>query len=212
MNAITQLQDTLAQMNTLQSQINAINDKANRASAVTSQAASVQQQADTLKQQRRGLLARLFLGDAPADTSEIDAQIQQAQHAAADLQDDAEAAQLALDTLNAQASALIQQHHQLQASLPGLRHAALTVQANAAADAYAAKVAKVAELIDAYVLLAGNARAVNALAGEGRPSFCSYMDISARVELPVLGRRAIVQEVTREILAAEQAANAAIPE
>lgn len=208
MNARTQLETTLAQIAELIGQIATLNEKVGRASAVTSQAAEVHRQTESLKQQRRGLLARLFLGDAPADTSEIDAQIRQAQNTASDLQDDAEAAQMALDTLQAQISTLAQRRHELEAVLPELRHAVLTERAHAAADAYAAKVG---ELIDAYVVMAGAARAVNALAGDGKPAFCNYLDISTRVELPVLGRRAIVQDVTREIMAAEQAASAALP-
>lgn len=208
MNARTQLETTLAQIAELAGQIATLNEKAGRASAVTSHAAEVRQQTESLKQQRRGLLARLFLGDGPADTSEVDAQIKQTEDTAAGLQDDAEAAQMALDTLQAQIGTLAQRRHELEAGLLGLRHAVLTEQAHAAADAYAAKVG---ELIDAYVVMAGAARAVNALAGDGKPAFCNYMDISARVELPVLGRRAIVQDVTREIMAAEQASNGALP-
>lgn len=208
MNARTQLETTLAQITALAGQITTLNEKASRASTVTSQATEARQQVENLKQQRRGLLARLFLGDGPADTSEVDAQIKQTEETAAGLQDDAEAAQMALDTLQGNIRELAEQRYALEATLPNLRHAVLAEHAHAAADAFAAKVE---ELVDAYIVLAGAARAVNALAGEGRPHFCSYLDISGRVELPVLGRPAIVREVSREIMAAEKTASAALP-
>lgn len=158
MNATQALNNTIAKLTELDSQINALHEQGSQARDVSGQVTSARQQAAALKQQKRGLLARLFLGEPAADTSELDVQIEQAQGAVDNLQDGEEAAQMALGILQQQIDALSRQRHAIAVYLPDLRHAILLENAKTAAEAYERQVRALGPL---YAAAAGAIIAAN---------------------------------------------------
>jgi len=208
MTATQALQATLKQLTELDSQINVLHEQGSQARDVSGQAAIARQQAAALKQQKRSLLARLFLGEPPADTSALDAQIHQALGAVDNLQDGEEAAQTALTILQQQIDALARQRQAVAVNLPGLRHAVLLENARAAADAYESQIRALGPL---YAKAAGAIMAANLNAdpATGR-MYAGPLAIDFHPAFPTQ-KGAIRLNLEDEIRAAQVAAKAALP-
>ena len=158
MNAKQALLNIVTKMEELDGQIRALHEQGSQARDVSGQVSAARLQAAALKQNRRSLLARLFLGESGADTTDLDSQIAQAQEAVDNLQDGEEAAQMALGILQQQIDAIAVQRQALAEQLPGLRHAVLLDNAKEAICAYQEKAASIGEL---YAKAAGAILAAN---------------------------------------------------
>lgn len=214
MKAITHLQEALQDIAELKAQRAALNEKISKARHVTDEAEQLAGQASSLKSRRRGLLARMFLGESLSDGEKseaeaLDSEISTAEQAQAEITRNAEGAQAAIEILSRQLVEIQAEITAAEKAVADLRYKALAENAEAKRREFINAAKRLPEYYAAFV---GAARAVNmeVSLSDGRMFYFNPLSLSNEFMVEVAGE-VIRADVSSEIMAAQQEAVRALP-
>lgn len=149
------------EMAELDGQVVALQQKLNRASADSSALAEARAELSAAKSKKRGLLARIWLGESKDSTDAVNQEIREAEQKAESCSESAQGAEVASEIIGAQINELRQKARSLAEEIPALRYA---IGVERLSDLCADYYATVDAAEKAFAKVRGAALAINRIA------------------------------------------------